>query len=467
MHEQLNPGNDRWINPVGDLLVRMVMEYDRLKIKPISNLLFASAVICGFICLVVHATGQEPAINDPQGNRIPARANSISIVEAQELVSKSSIKMGVVLDHVTQIDQELAQVLSKSKGLLSLNGLRTLDLESAKALMSGESSGLRLNGLVEISPEVAKVISKAGYLELNNLKPDLAVYQAFENRTGRLMLNGVEEIDLQAASTLTKARYPLDLNGLKVLSIDVVNVLSESEIQLSLEGIIELSDQAQEVFATRKAPVVFQAISGVTSPNFATKIARQPFSIKLPNVTQIDPEVLACLATSKQHLTLGLRSINAGQARALESCTCKILLPQVKSLDAHLMDTLLKSSARFELPSLERLDDARFAERLSSDASSVLRLNVDSLNKDIAVGITSKKKVLFLSRLQKLEPGVAQILAEHKGRLILAGLLSMSDQDAEWFSQRDEYLLLPESINLSEQANAKLKANEQIFWRRP
>jgi hypothetical protein len=443
----------------------MFMQSNRLQRKLVPKSKPIAAIAMGFICLVVQAAGQELVSNDPQHQGSSVKANTIAIAEAQRLVAKSTIKMGLELDHVTQIDEELAKVLSKSKGLLSLSGLRTLNLQSAKALMNSESLALRLNGLVQISPDVAKVISQASYLELNALKPNLGVYQAFENRAGRLLLNGIEEIDLPAAKALTNARYPLDLNGLKSISIEVVDVLSNSEIQLALEGIKELSDEAQEMFSKRKETVVFQAISTITNSKFAWKIARQPLNINLPNIDQINPEILGILATSKQQLTLGLFSLNADQARSLESCTCKIVFPQITALDSNVIDILLESSARIELPSLEYLEDARFAQRLSRDASSVFRLKVDSLNEEIAAGITSKKKVLLLSNLQELEPGVARILAAHQGRLILSGLRSMSDQDAEWFSQRDEYLLLPESINISEQAKAKLKANQQISWR--
>ncbi|MCF7674247.1 MAG: hypothetical protein K9M97_02795 [Akkermansiaceae bacterium] len=141
------------------------------------------------------------------------------------------------LDGLTEISEEVADVLAKAlvehNGCLSLDGLDWITGEVARAL-SAHQGGLSLNGLTEMPDEVAKM---------------LAAHQ------GTLYLNGMASLSDKAAMMLSAHQGDLSLNGMSSLSDEAIKTLSAHKGYLGLDGIASLSDEAAQALASHQGKV--------------------------------------------------------------------------------------------------------------------------------------------------------------------------------------------------------------------
>ncbi|MFN9718360.1 MAG: hypothetical protein ACK58L_06690, partial [Planctomycetota bacterium] len=346
----------------------------------------------------------------------------MTLEDARERVRKSTLKMGLSLDHVTMIDSRVAAELSRTQGLLSLNGLRTIDPESAQALTSHGGLSVELNGLEEISPQVAAALARASYLKLNALKPGPEVIRELGSRSGSLQLNALKSLDVESATHLTRQRFPLSLNGVKSISTDVAKVLADSQASISMEGLEELSADAQDEFSKHTGGWTLRSLRSLHNTKLAQNLAGQRLGVLLPKLEDISTDCLAILATSQTSVSLGLQQLSVEQTRALSKCQSRLSLPRVRRLNKEQIEILLQCPARLELQGLSELLDARLAERLTKDASQMLRVDqVESLSGEAAAAITTGRHILTLYNLRSLDPAVAKALASHRGRLILSG----------------------------------------------
>ena len=94
------------------------------------------------------------------------------------------------------------------EGCLPLNGLRSLDAETAKALAIYDKGPLVLSGLTTLDAKAAEALA--------------------EFKGGWLFLNGLTTLDADAAKAIAgfKGRY-LSLNGLTTLDADTAKALAE------------------------------------------------------------------------------------------------------------------------------------------------------------------------------------------------------------------------------------------------
>ena len=190
-------------------------------------------VLC-FSLEIIHA--QDPEV-------IP---QALTVAKAEELVRRSTDKTGVDLDRLSELNIDVARVLSKSRGMLSLNRIRTMDVQTAKALTSESKLVLRLNGIEELSPQAAACLARASYLELNRLRPDRETLRELGKCKGTLHLNHLESLDTETASFLAEGPLVLQLNGVSEVNADVARSLATCKGTLGLDGISQLSDQAAE-----------------------------------------------------------------------------------------------------------------------------------------------------------------------------------------------------------------------------
>lgn len=396
----------------------------------------------------------------------PVHAESVTVEDARELVKKSTLKMGMSLK-ITELDPEVAAALSHTKGLLSLNGLRTIDAESALALTSTSGLSLELNGLEEITPQVATALARSGYLRLNALKPGPDVIRELGNRSGTLELNALESLDVDSATHLVKQASPLSLNGVKYVSFEVAKVLAASPASISMEGLEELSVDAQDEFAKHTGDWRIQALRSLRSTKLAENLAGQRWGVALPKLEDVSNDCLSILATSKWSVSLGIRELTREQSQLMSRCNSRLSLTRIPRLSKEQIDIFLQCPAKLEFRGLTELLDARLAERLAKDASQMLRVDqVESLSGEAAAAIVTGKHILMFYRLRSLDPEVARALVTHRGHIILSGLKEMSDEHAEMFAARDGSLYLSGDMVLSDHARQRLESNKQVKWKK-
>lgn len=124
----------------------------------------------------------------------------------------------------------MAQPLPKNT-----NALKTLTVEQAKALVAeADEDLLYLNGLTELSPEVAEALAQ---------------------HKGILYLNGLAAVSDEAAEALSQNKGDLSLDGVRTLSEKAAQAFSHHDGSLFLGGLTALSGEAAAML--RGNPKVF------------------------------------------------------------------------------------------------------------------------------------------------------------------------------------------------------------------
>jgi len=134
------------------------------------------------------------------------------------------------------------------------NSLQQLTVEDAHKLADDKSGRLLLNGLKTISPEVAKELARhEGWLSLGGLATlSDETAEALVAHKGYLHLDGLKKISDQAAQALARHNGELFLNGLTSISDEVAKALAQHRGgQLSLKGLTRLSSEAAKALAQR------------------------------------------------------------------------------------------------------------------------------------------------------------------------------------------------------------------------
>lgn len=152
------------------------------------------------------------------------------------------------LREVRELTVEQAEILATFNPL-HLDGVTTLSLESAKALVSLNRKGiLTLDGLTMLSSEVAQALAKhRGMLSLSGLttlSPEAA--SALATHDGPLVLNGMTSLPTSVAVAFASCRGPLRLLSVSHLSEEAAEALAKwgSKYVLDLRSLVTLSDRA-------------------------------------------------------------------------------------------------------------------------------------------------------------------------------------------------------------------------------
>lgn len=400
-------------------------------------------------------------------NPLQKPPKTINTEIARELVKKSTLKLGLDLDHLQEIAPEVATILSQTQGLLSLDGLTTLDERTAKALASNKELAISLNGLIDISPQVASALGKLSYLELNKLQPSQQVLAELGNVSSTLKLDSLESLDAQAATSLSRIPFRLSLNGIKNITAEAAQQLAPSKALIDMDKIEMLSDQAAEEFAKHLGGWSLEGLQQLHHVALAKTLAQQATAINLPYADDISIECLAALVRKTSHHKLGLRTLSDEQAHLLAQCG-RLILPRIERLSDEQIEIFVNSDCRFDLPGLRELWDARLAARLVKNSGAMLDLRrVEAMPEEVIHEISQSKSILLLNNLRSLNATMAKDLCNCEGNLNLSGLQEMNDEIADIFASRKKNLYLSKEINLTPAAREKLEANRRIIFKQP
>ena len=178
--------------------------------------------------------------------------------------------------------EQARKMVAEFKGpWLYLNGLTTLDADTAKALAAFKGQGLYLNVLTTLDADTAKALA--------------------EFKGQGLHLNGLITLDADTAKALTELKCQgLYLNGLTTLDADTTKPLAEFKGQvLSLDGLTTLDAATAKALASLKAwDGTLPNLRTIDSPDsvaIATALATRKGPLSLPNLKKISPMTLTAL----------------------------------------------------------------------------------------------------------------------------------------------------------------------------
>jgi tetratricopeptide (TPR) repeat protein len=179
--------------------------------------------------------------------RAVERTQAYTVTKSVPETKEHKCPLTLMLAGLESAEPRVLAALAKHDGHLSLPGLKTLSRDGALSL-SGHSGGtLALDGLASLDVETAEQLA---------------------NHQGTLSLNGLESLSTDAATALCKSNNSLSLNGLVQLSDDLAEIFARRNAPVFLQGVRKASEAAVYSLATKPG-----ALSAVILPK-QSRLAR-------------------------------------------------------------------------------------------------------------------------------------------------------------------------------------------------
>jgi len=313
---------------------------------------------------------------------------------------------------------------------------------------------------------------------------DLSVEDAkrlAQYKSGRLLLNGLTTLTLDAAKELAKHEGWLSLNGLTSLSNEAAEALGEHKGYLHLDGLTKISDATAKALARHKGEL---SLKGLTSLSDEAGIALAKHTggrLYLNGVTTLSTEAILALAQRKgggpsnQTRLEGLMALTIEGAKALAEVhphNWDGRLPGFKSVPDDVAKALAKRQHGLTMEGLTTLspESAKaLGGKLGGKLPRLTSLTVESA-KAIAGPVPGQfHRTLVLDGLTTLPDDIALSIGgkDSRGDLHLNGLTSLSPIAAKAICQREGDLYLNGLTTVSEETLKTLAEHKAPGFARP
>ena len=302
-----------------------------------------------------------------------------------------------------------------------------------------------------------------------------------QDKTGRLLLNGLTMLTPEAARELAKHEGWLSLNGLTSLSNEAAEALGEHKGYLHLDGLTKISDAAAKALARHKGEL---SLKGLTSLSDEAGIALAKHTggrLYLNGVTTLSTEAILALAQRKgggpsnQTRLEGLMALTIEGAKALAEVhphNWDGRLPGFKSVPDDVAKALAKRQHGLTMEGLTTLspESAKaLGGKLGGKLPRLTSLTVESA-KAIAGPVPGQfHRTLVLDGLTTLPDDIALSIGgkDSRGDLHLNGLTSLSPIAAKAICQREGDLYLNGLTTVSEETLKALTEHKAPGFARP
>ncbi|MBM3997685.1 MAG: DUF1588 domain-containing protein [Planctomycetes bacterium] len=357
--------------------------------------------------------------------------------------------------------------------------LKELSAEDARRLAQDRSGRLLLNGLTTLSPEAAKELARFdGWLSLNGLASlSDEVADALGQHKGHLHLDGLTKIADAAAKALARHNGELSLKRLTSLSDEAATALAKhSGGRLYLNGVKALSTDAAKALAQRKGggpsnKVCLDGLESLTALGAAALAESHGHNWdgRLPAMKTIPEDVARALAKRQGGLSLeGLTSLSDESAKALGG---KLggSFPRLTSLSVEAAKAIVGPNRTLVLDGLTALPDNIATVIAGKNSSGDLHLGgLTTLTPFAAKEISQRNGDLYLNGLTTISNDVLKALAEHKSGgnsrplVYLKGLTTISDEGAAILASWPKWCgELPALTTLSEKSAIPLASSRK------
>jgi len=283
--------------------------------------------------LPAHAADRLPADTNKIESLTPEQARTLvaRVRRSRDMVGRPGLLAsgrswdGLALDGLKTLDAETAAVLAEFTGVaLTLNGLKTLTPDAAAALAGYRGAELSLAGLATLAPETAAGLAKfeGEFLKLDRLttlEPEAALALA-GRRAKRLHLPGLTTISAEAARGLAAfGGEMIAVHGLTSLTPDAARELARIPAwDGSLPSMTELpADVAAALAAVSRDRLNLGRLVAVT-PETATALAGFGGGSLYLGPTALSQPIAAALGNARcESLFLALQTIEPDAAAAL------------------------------------------------------------------------------------------------------------------------------------------------------
>ncbi|MDC0548047.1 hypothetical protein OAO16_03715 [Opitutales bacterium] len=327
------------------------------------------------------------------------------------------------------LTKEIAEQFIANEEFEEMSEFTSLDVDAALILIYHEhgleewsefSFGIYLNGLLEVSDDLAEVLKTYSgqahhgeecYLDLSSVIKisENAIKSLSEFNGDEIILSSLECLSDESCSDLSYYRGSLILDGFRSPTINSIESLSRhAGDSLSLSGLKEITVEMADLLSRYRGHLCLEGLEEI-SDDVATKLSK-----------------------TRGNLTIGLRRINDSVAVALAKHEGFLYLNNLTAVDNSVADRLCIHPNLFV--------DVGFWSELTS------------LTLEAAQTASRHEGELILNNISKLSDEAAIELSKHQGKLHLNGLCELSDISAKSLSLHDGEIYLDNLKNLSETA---------------
>lgn len=304
--------------------------------------------------------------------------------------------MQLTLNAVREISADAARELAKHSGSVFLPAVDTISAEAAKELVGQPGTALVLNGLQEVSPDVAKAMTGCRRMWLkvgiSDMRPDLAAI--FAQCDAELAFPNLKSLSFDSAKAFQAHGGPLDAVdfGKAFITPQVAETLLGHEGPLGLSLADRLEPGVGDILARHKCEVNLSLVE-IDSVALARKIfSEYGASSSVRRLQRMSPEIAAEYARWHPGSLESLDTLSVEAARALAKDTRDINLPAITKLSPELALALTDRKPAVYLGGLKSLDgpDAvAVAEALASTSAPVY---LESLERVSAAALAALRK---------------------------------------------------------------------------
>jgi hypothetical protein len=196
---------------------------------------------------------------------------------------------------------------------LSLGGMKNPGIEDGKAIVSLISGRLLLNGLEEINDDFARAFGVSRYgmrAEMNGLKSlSVSAASILGKSVSNFEMNGIRVFPPEVAKGFVGYKGCLFLEGVDYLPVELAKVMSEYTLDIFRFGVNSFEDGALDALSGIKVQqeVEFARVSSISAENVrAFAKFSNVGSLSFPGVGEIDPGVADIFASSSVEVYFGL-----------------------------------------------------------------------------------------------------------------------------------------------------------------
>jgi len=387
------------------------------------------------------------------------------------------------LSHFKEISDDAAELIWKVDcddcDHLSLNGLQKLTPKAALGISKYRGGQLSLNGIQEISFDVAQSLALfQGHLSINGIsRLEADVAEAFRAHVGWISMEGVCSLGLGCGDVLARgirghfefgifdelsdeylncfqslgnrlhrpklrrltlaaanSGIPFEFEFVEEVTEDAVPLLSSINYSFKADGkILKLTNLrilgqrlAKKIFAF-EGNIDLRGLRVIELETAHELAAHSGESIDLSGINKIDSDCANAIANHHGKLNLsGVKEISSDSARALSKFKgLELNLSGISRLD-YFCCTILDLKHRLILDGLEILDDFH----LLSGCHLNIR-NAKYITPKAALWLALRPGEIHLDSLEELEIEVADNLVKHQGALRLGGLKNVNPNVAQ------------------------------------
>lgn len=349
--------------------------------------------------------------------------------------------------NLAELEPEVAKSFSKHKRVLVFGAIKSLSPELAAALAQHEGVGVSLGGLESLSPSTATILLQAKWRFLNlgvkDLDADLA-RELVTFRGSQLDLGGLRKLSAQAAAILGQFRGAvLGLNGLIELDPASAAGLKAYKGELALRVLKSLSFRSMEALIGFQGRLVMPSLVRVKVATLIglleNKIALKapPVALKkafesYASLLKKQPAVEARLLKGQVEEVKSLLTLSPQAARYLVKRGPSFLMfSSLTYLSAESAQLIAEHKGIINFANLTDITLGA-ARGLKGFKGSILVTNFRDIDLDIAQAFGELEAAgLDLRCVTELQPGVAKALSSFRGILNLSGVTNLSLEDAQ------------------------------------